>query len=114
MVFTGYEKLWIKLFNDDMIDTSVTCTNKKLESYRCKFFNYAKHELKDTTNSKIRSLLGLLYYAFVFKCNDADSNYLFATDETGHEIFRCVMSRYRFNTLLNCIRLDNIDDRHER
>lgn len=37
----------------------------------------------------------------------------FWTDGTGHEIFRCVMSRYRFNTLLNCLRLDNIDDRQD-
>ncbi|CAK1591007.1 unnamed protein product [Parnassius mnemosyne] len=112
--FPGYEALWLKLFDDNMIETIVSCTNKKLEVYRRQFSNYSKHELRDTNAVEIRSLFGLLYYSSVFKCNDADSNYLFATDGTGHEIFRCVMSKYRFNTLLNCLRLDNIDDRQER
>lgn len=97
-----------------MIDTIVSCTNIKLAIYRRRFSNFAKHELKDTTAIEIRSLLGLLYYSSVFKNNDADSSYLFATDGTGQDIFRCVMSKYRFNTLLNCLRLDNIEDRQER
>lgn len=113
-VFLGFEKLWQQLFDAEMIETLVSCTNKKLEAYRRHFANFAKHELKDTTSIEMKSLLGCLYYSSVFKCNDADSNYLFATDGTGHEIFRCVMSKYRFNTLLNCLRLDNIDDRQER
>lgn len=112
--FPGYEKLWKKFFDSEMIERLVSCTNKKLESYRQRFSNHAKHELKATDEIEIRSLLGLLYYSSVFKCNDADSNYLFATDGTGHEIFRCVMSRYRFNTLINCLRTDDIDDRQAR
>lgn len=112
--FPGYEKLWEKYFDSEMIERLVTCTNKKLESYRQRFSNYAKQELKATDEIEIRSLLGVLYYSSVFKCNDADSNYLFVTDGTGHEIFRCVLSRYRFNTLINCLRTDDIDDRQER
>lgn len=39
---------------------------------------------------------------------------MFATYGSGHEIFRCVMSKYRFCTLLNYIRFDSGTDRQER
>lgn len=36
----------MKLFDVEMIETLVTCTNKKLDSNRRQFSNQAKHELR--------------------------------------------------------------------
>lgn len=114
LVFTSYEKLWSKLFDSSMLQTVILYTNRKLEAYRQQFSDTSRHELRDTNETEMRSLLGILYYSSVFKCNDADANYLFATDGTGHEIFRCVMSKVRFSTLLNCLRFDDAANRQER
>lgn len=114
LVFRTFDELWSKIFDPQMLETVVLHTNQKLQTYRERFRNTNRQELKDTNETEMRSLLGLLYYSSVFKCNDADANYLFATDGTGHEIFRCVMSKYRFCTLLNCMRFDNGTDRQER
>ncbi|KAI8420457.1 hypothetical protein MSG28_008945 [Choristoneura fumiferana] len=112
--FQNFYEIWSKIFDLEMVNRLVIYTNKKLRSYREQFRNSGRGELKDTNETEILSLLGLLYYSAVFKCNNADANYLFATDGTGHEIFRCVMSKYRFCTLLNCLRLDDGADRQER
>lgn len=114
LAFTSFQEIWSKFFDGEMLETVVLHTNQKLQSYRERFRNTHRQELKDTNETEMRSLFGLLYYSSVFKCNDADANYLFATDGTGHEIFRCVMSKYRFCTLLNCLRFDNAADRQER
>lgn len=59
MPFPGYEKIRENFFDNEMVDTLVNCTNKKLESYRQQISNYANHELKDTNAVEIRSLLGV-------------------------------------------------------
>ncbi|GBP44057.1 PiggyBac transposable element-derived protein 4 [Eumeta japonica] len=52
--------------------------------------------------------------------NESSSEYykdlriIFATDGTGHEIFRCVMSKWRFSCLINCLRFDDSTTREER
>uniref|UniRef100_A0A1I8N812 Uncharacterized protein n=1 Tax=Musca domestica TaxID=7370 RepID=A0A1I8N812_MUSDO len=33
---------------------------------------------------------------------------VFATDGTGREIFRCVMSKYRFSCLVNCLLISTV------
>lgn len=114
LVFESFVDLWAKLFDPEMVANIILHTNEKLQAYRERFRNTNRQELKDINETEIRSLFGLLYYSSVFKCNDADANYIFATDGTGHEIFRCVMSKYRFCTLLNCIRFDSGTDRQER
>jgi hypothetical protein len=39
---------------------------------------------------------------------------IFATDGTGRDIFRAVMSKFRFAFLLSVLRFDNADTRKER
>lgn len=114
LVFRNFEELWSKMFDSEMLATITLHTNNKLQTYRERFRDSSRQELKDTNESEMRCLFGLLYYSSVFKNNDTDANYLFATNGTGHEIFRCVMSKYRFCTLLNCLRFDDGTDRQER
>ncbi|XP_016658230.1 uncharacterized protein LOC107883176 [Acyrthosiphon pisum] len=63
---------------------------------------------------ELRSLFGLLFYSAVFKSNHENANTLFATDGTGREIVRLVMSKKRFLFLISCLRFDNSDTRTER
>lgn len=106
--------LWAKLFDTDMVEKVVAHTNKKLRGHLAQNRNSNKTELKETDGTEIRSLLGLLYYSAVFKCNHTDAINLFATDGTAYEIFRIVMPKIRFLTLLNCLRFDSGVDRQER
>ncbi|CAG5038325.1 unnamed protein product [Parnassius apollo] len=51
--FPGYEAFCLKLFDDNMIETIVSCANKKLEVYRHQFSNYSKHEQRDRSAVEI-------------------------------------------------------------
>lgn len=112
--FEGYSELWLKLIDPTMLDSLVQFTNQKLFFYRIKFKNTTKVELRDTNVNEMKAFIGLMYYSSVFKCNDADLHTIFATDGTGREIFRCVMSRLRFSCLMNCLRFDDSTTREER
>lgn len=63
---------------------------------------------------ELMSLFGLLFYSAVFKSNHENANTLFATDGTGREIFRLVVSKKRFLFLISCLRFDNYNTRIER
>lgn len=97
-----------------MLKSLVEHTNQKLNMYRNKFKDSNRLELKDTNESEMKAFIGLLYYSSVLKCNASDTNIIFATDGTGHEIFRCVMSKYRFSSLINCLRFDDLTTRQDR
>ncbi|XP_055913322.1 piggyBac transposable element-derived protein 4-like [Eupeodes corollae] len=112
--FEGYFELWSKLFYPSMLENLITFTNQKLNSFRTRFKQTTKVELKDTNVTEMKAFIGLLYYSSIFKCNDADLRLIFATDGTGHEVFRCVMSKWRFSCLINCLRFDDSTTRMER
>lgn len=70
--------------------------------------------IKNVDEVELRSLFSLLFYSGVFKFNHKNVDTFFATDGTGHEIFRLVMSKKRFFFLISCLRFDNSDTRTER
>lgn len=112
--FEGYFELWSKLFDHSMLESLIGFTNQKLSTYRAKFKQSTKTELMDTNVTEMKAFIGIMYYSSVFKCNDSDLKMIFATDGTGHEIFRCVISKYRFSCLINCLRFDDSTIREER
>ncbi|XP_045456529.1 piggyBac transposable element-derived protein 4-like [Melitaea cinxia] len=112
--FIDSESLWLELFDTKMIDTIVTCTNQKLSQVCTKYKNPDKVELRSTDREEMKAFLGLLFYTSVFKSNHENTKCLFATDGSGREIFRCVMSQFRFLTLLNYIRFDDSNSRSQR
>nr|CAH7722706.1 unnamed protein product [Callosobruchus chinensis] len=63
---------------------------------------------------ELKAFLGLLVYSAIFKSSHEDIDCLFATDGTGREIFRAVMSKKIFAIILLAIRFDDTDDRDER
>lgn len=58
------------------------------------------------TNKKLNSMSE--------KYSAVSKHHLFATDGTGRDIFRAVLSKKRFAVLLAAIRFDNREDREER
>lgn len=60
---------------------------------------------------ELRAFIGLLYYTAAFNSNHEKIERIFTTDGTGRKIFRCVMSKNRFATLLIALRFDNPADR---
>lgn len=105
---------WNFIFSADMVSTVVMYTNVKLQESRATYGITSRLELKDCDVPEMTAFLGLLVYSAVFKSNHENITSLFATDGTGREIFRAVMSAKRFATLLACLRFDNKLDRNER
>lgn len=80
------------------------CTNIKIQSVRADY----------TDVIELRSFMGLLYLVGVSCASHLNLLNLWATDGTGIEYFRCVMTLSRFQFLRRCIRFDNIHDREAR
>lgn len=110
----GPKDVWNLLFSENMVGHLVQWTNVKLRSYRIKFKRESRSEIVDTDSTEIRAFLGMLIYSAVFNCNHESIRTIFATDGTGRDIFRCVMSKDRFAVLLTCLRFDNPETRLER
>jgi len=105
--------IWNTFFTDSIISEILTWTNIKIDSVREKYKQMSSFT-KNVDEIELRSLFGLLFYTAVFKSNHESSELLFATDGTGREIFRLVMSQKRFLFLINCLRFDNPNTRDER
>lgn len=106
--------VWNLLFSEDMVGHLVQWTNVKIQSYRQKFKREGRSEIADTDSTEIRAFMGMLIYSAVFNSNHESIRTIFATDGTGRDIFRCVMSKDRFAVLLSCLRFDNSETRLER
>ncbi|KAJ8930546.1 hypothetical protein NQ314_016643 [Rhamnusium bicolor] len=70
--------------------------------------------LKETDVVELKAYLGLLIFTSVFNSNHENIETLFATDGSGRDIFRAVMSAKRFAILLSALRFDNRVDREVR
>ncbi|GBP18054.1 AN1-type zinc finger protein 4 [Eumeta japonica] len=86
-------------------------TNQRLELMRDKYKHHCKPELKDIDSIELDAFIGLLIFSAAFKSNDEDLNALFATDGTGRDIFRGVMSKERFAMILISLRFDDASTR---
>ncbi|RZF45385.1 hypothetical protein LSTR_LSTR002828 [Laodelphax striatellus] len=103
--------IWNLLFTENMLNTVLKWTNEKINKERP---NYDEHAWHETDVCELRAFLGLLFYSAIFKSNRADYKSLYATDGSGRDIFRCVISKSRFGVLLNCLRFDDPTTRGER
>lgn len=105
---------WECLFTRDMLEEIVNHTNVKISSYRSKFSDQQRTELRDMNVNELRALFGLLYFSAIFKSNHENLESMFATDGTGRDIFRATLSMKRVLILLYCLRFDDITSRDER
>lgn len=97
-----------------MIEKITDCNNVKITKLSISYSNTSTFT-GHTDIIEIKAFIGLLYLSGVFKSGMEDEDEgLFATDDTGRDIFRAIMSLKRFLFLLTTIRFDNIDDRDAR
>lgn len=106
--------VWQLLFSDEIMDTVIRWTNKRLAKIRSEHTNQNKTELKDLDIIELKAFIGCLVYTSVFNSNHENLDTLFATDGTERVVFRAVMSRERFGVLLSSLRFDNPEDRDLR
>ncbi|XP_015376737.1 PREDICTED: uncharacterized protein LOC107171020 [Diuraphis noxia] len=98
--------------SDDVTDNMCIDSNHNSESEQ-NVSESDKSETESNTDNDDDIRPSKFLYA-VFKSNHENANTLFATDGTGREIFRLVMSKKRFLFLISCLRFDNSDTRTER
>ncbi|GBM56190.1 hypothetical protein AVEN_35175-1 [Araneus ventricosus] len=73
-----------------------------------------ERDAKSTTEAEMKAFIGLLYISGVHKLSHVNITDVWATDDTGIEIFRNTMSSKQFLFLLRCICFDDIHDRQSR
>lgn len=105
--------VWQLLFTDDILLHIVKSTNCKINKMRMRYETPTSN-LKDTDLIELKAFLGLLIFSSIFNSNHENIETLFATDGTGRDIFRAVMSSKRFAVLLSALRFDNFEDRAGR
>ncbi|KAF0695463.1 piggyBac transposable element-derived protein 4-like [Aphis craccivora] len=103
---------WNILFYNTMIEKVTDYTNVKITELSISYGNTSTFT-GHTGIIEIKAFIGLLYLCGIFKSGMEDVG-LFATDDTGRDIFRATMSLKRFLFLLSTIRFDNIYDRDDR
>lgn len=105
---------WNFIFSKEMVQLIVRWTNVKMYRMRLAYKRTDRPEIQDTDDVEMEAFLGLLLYTAAFKSNNEDISAMFATDGTGREIFRLIMSGKRFLTLLLALRFDNPEERVQR
>ncbi|CAK1579698.1 unnamed protein product [Parnassius mnemosyne] len=109
---TTSSDLWHLFFTDDMLEEIVKHTNEKIRRIRPNYQNQTC--VQDLDVIELKAFIGMLYYTSIFKENHTHYTCWYSTDGTGREIYRCIMSKNRFKTLLNCLRFDDTSTRDER
>ncbi|XP_054729254.1 piggyBac transposable element-derived protein 4-like [Anastrepha obliqua] len=104
--------IWQLFFIDDMLEEIVKYTNEKIIKIRPNYQNQTC--VHDLDVMELKALIGMLYYTAIFKENHTHYTCWYSTDGTGREIYRCIMSKNRFEILLNCLRFDDASTRDER
>ncbi|CAK1590577.1 unnamed protein product [Parnassius mnemosyne] len=107
-------QLFSLLITDNIKTQIIENTNQKLELVRQKYKRQGKPELKDLDSVELDAFIGLLIFSAAFKSNNEDIIALFATDGTGRDIFKGVMSKDRFAMILVSLRFDDASTRDER
>nr|XP_022911031.1 uncharacterized protein LOC111422056 [Onthophagus taurus] len=111
---SSLSQLFGLLISESIKTKVINFTNQRLEVTREKYKRQNKPELKDIDPLEFDAFIGLLMFSAVFKSNDEDLNALFATDGTGRDIVRGVMSKERFAMIILCLRFDDASSRDQR
>lgn len=107
--------IWNLLVSEDILLQVSEWTNHKLSQMRSKYTdkNSISH-LREIDMIELKAFLGLLVFTSIFNSNHENIDTIFATDGTGRDIFRAVMSKNRFAFLLSALRFDNPETRADR
>lgn len=101
------------LFDHEMIDHIVSCTNIYIDKVRNNFGR--EKDAKSTDEEEIKSLFGILFMSGILKSGRRNVSELWDNSRgTGCEAVYVTMSEHRFRFLLRCLRFDDIEDRDQR
>lgn len=111
-VATTAIEAWKLFFPDDMLLEITNCTNQWIDKNKD---NYRRErDCKSTTLDEIKAVIGILYMAGVLKASHDNLDDLWNTKGLGVEFVLLVMPKKRFRFLLQALRFDDSDTRHER
>lgn len=105
---------WGLMIDDDILNIIIHFTNLKLQKAKNLQKNPNTTEMRNVDLIEMKAFIGLLFYSAIFKSNHEDTRAMWATDGTGRDIFRCVLSRNRFEIILSHLRFDDRTDRDQR
>lgn len=101
-----------QFFTDEMLESIVLHTNAKFQALRP---NYMKQTcVRPLDIIELKAFIGMSFYTAVFKENHEHYKSWYSSDGTGREIYRCIMSKIRFEVLSNAIRFDDSSTREIR
>lgn len=104
--------IWQHFFTDEMLEKIVHYTNVKIREIRP---NYQISTcVQDLDLMELKAFIGFLFYTAIFKENHEHYTSWYCTDGTGREIYRCIMSKNRFEVLLKTLRFDDSATRSVR
>nr|CAH7763977.1 unnamed protein product [Callosobruchus chinensis] len=104
--------VWSYLITEEILNEILLWTNSRLQKERVKYAEQTS--MQDIDLVELNAFFGLLLYSAAFKSNHEHLDAIFATDGTGRDIFRCVMSKNRFASLLANLRFDDPETRTDR
>jgi hypothetical protein len=105
-------KLLSLFITEDMLQKILIHTNEETE---CQKINYttAQHYIIPTNVTELKAFIGLLYLRGVLKNSHLTTNDMWS-ENFGPPIFRCTMSKNRFQFLINSLRFNDKNSSQER
>lgn len=106
---------WNLFFSNDMLQTILAYTNSRIARRIASCQDLSKHTyMKECSMIEFKAFIGLLYIAGLIRSGRQNLSDLWASDGTGVEIFRLVMSEQRFHFIQSCLCFDDDATRDQR
>jgi len=105
---------FFQIIDMSMIDDVLRYTNMYIDKLRVDHQYSRDRDCKNIDRQEFMAYLGLLYLIGIKKSHHANVKEIFASDGTGIEIARAVMSYKRFLFITRCLRFDDKTTRVER
>lgn len=103
-----------QIIDISMIDNILKYTNMYIDQLRVNHQYSRDRDCKNIDRHELMAYLGLLYLIGIKKSHHANVKEIFASDGTGMQITRAVMSYKRFLFITRCLRFDDKNTRVER
>lgn len=106
---------WNLFFSEDMLQIILIHTNARIIPKIAACTNLSKYtHVKECTMIELKAFIGLLYLAGLYRSGRQNLSDLWATDGTGVDIFRLVMSLQRFHFIQSSLTFDDYSTRGQR
>lgn len=112
---TSELECWGLFFSNEMLQNILRYTNVRIQRKIVSCEDLSKHTyIKECSMAEFKAFIGLLYIAGLNRSGRQNLSDLWASDGTGVEIFRLVMSEQRFHFIQSCLCFDDDTTREQR